>query len=890
VCEGASGGRILRAVRRRAVAAACLIAAWLTPSARPEEPLTGESASASFYLDYWDRAVRGPGSAWPYFGGHGDAAADLGTWKFPSEAVPADLAPADVAAGLLQIGTQALDWDRDGLDVLFLQRLFLEALGVLQELGTPPIWVDPRTCERAPLPEPLAFPGPPWMPPVKGEERLRPEPTEAIAGLAAMLCREATRRSAAELARSTEDLVARLAGLEAETAALGAAAEPLLRAESGAALEELELDAPPAEVVLGWAEDLDRVLGLFELRRRLRPDLDDLEAAYRREAMAPASRFGLLVDCDAWVGAMTVAFDEEQFHDALVTVRDGWLRVDAPSVPSLDARAAEMAREVAARVAVALYAVARRSADPEKISLLREEPLRRPVVLPLSRAERRSLEARIAAGEAVDPRPLLAGVRVDRAWAGNPFSLRVLCKRSVDEEGLAREFGPELGAALAAYRGRLRDRVLAFDAPGIDLEGLLYAVSRLGIERVLTEPLDDASAARLFPWLPRARVDGLRAAWPFLTIGRRAEGTSALVAAGLGAFAVVRDLPPPAMALFKARAVRELYACAEPLLPSERVASLAPEFLHARQNLLDAGHAALAAELRRRCAAGEGTSLLADAVRSLGGRMLPGLEARDLDAFAGLFALDEPCGEDAAATLLRFGAAYDVMTAVFALESHAAGGSFDSPFDRAAARSVGSAPFAALDAWIVGWRAEKARQRVWLRLDAPPDPEDRLPRLLWADDLLQAPRPEATGYDEVRRGWAAAYREAVRGRAYPETPEVTGWRPLDDYIEEEKRHRRIDARRLGEDGADGFAVRAVFAPGLPARLLLDGEGSPAAGVEWISWSRPADDPQRYEIEVSGGREGPRRMTLRVPGHPREAGPRAIAWAQRFAETYWRWGG
>jgi hypothetical protein len=252
--------------------------------------------------------------------------------------------------------------------------------------------------------------------------------------------------------------------------------------------------------------------------------------------------------------------------------------------------------------------------------------------------------------------------------------------------------------------------------------------------------------------------------------------------------------------------------------------------------------------------------------------------------------LGSPCENPVDTVLLRYAAFWDVMTAVFALESHVAGAAFDSAVDRRVVTEVGRGPYRAMEQTL-------QRYRSW------GDPWEHLRDVLSGEhDGSTKPVPPLTfrplGLISLsgRSGgrlwgpWLDEIKQALSGRPYPEDLATTGWRSLEDYIEEENRHRRID---LLETRTDGFEIRAVLGAGIPYGSLLDGAGGPGPDSEWISWRRDIDpdgEMDRYVIEY--GRSGWANWTVEmpIPVHGRVPGPRTLQKAWEFAELYFRAGG
>ena len=231
------------------------------------------------------------------------------------------------------------------------------------------------------------------------------------------------------------------------------------------------------------------------------------------------------------------------------------------------------------------------------------------------------------------------------------------------------------------------------------------------------------------------------------------------------------------------------------------------------------------------------------------------------------------------------------MTAVFALENHVAGGSFDSPFDRAVAMELGSAPFEPLDEWTSRrLRAQERKRQHYERMAK--DPDDHVPEMIYAPLSLEVPDSMAREYLKLQGLWTDQFEKAVSGRTYPQDPLLTGWTPLDDYIEEENRHRRIDFRfpSAGSTEEAEFEIRIVFGARIPYAALIDGEGDPSPETEWISWSRAATEVEgwdRYVIEYGRPDAEPEHFEFPVPTHARTPGPLTLGAARRFAETYLR---
>jgi hypothetical protein len=842
-----------------------------------------EPVPSSFFSDPYFNDVAPASEAWPYIGGRGDRLADLGAWKFLTDQIPEDMSPSARIEALRQAALLALGADADGADLFLKARLFVELTQELQAYGAFPVRVDPGTClppDDAPLERPAVLPGG-----AAASWRLGWRETLEQEQLLQMLCDASRAQSRGIVFAATRDLEARWRGLDLRTAPLEREGNDLRTRQDGMSQAKLiavakELKNPPdSATVLAWVEEFDTLLGMGAMRHTLRPDWASLASLVAPDSGSANTPIDSIAFCGAWIDPVGVSLDPGRFLDAHLVVSATAIRiVPGAPIPFGDPAMLTPPEVVASRIAVALYAAAWRSAMVESKELLRG-----------------TTDPKWRAPDREGNRPS----RTLTCWAGNPFDLRTLLVRRVDRLQFLAEFGVGFGQPLAMFREELRERVLHFDSPGRTTEQLLYALARLGIAPFLDRPSSPELEQATFPWLGEEPLARLRAAWPARMRAARAAQIHDFMHEALAGFATVRQMPPPILRQFRLRTAESIAACIEPYLTDEEIIEDRATLANARRNLNDTLHDALRTALVGACdeesakaPAGRPTAdraairvdLLSRRAGALASRLLPGLTVAAATEQVAAFGLDHPCA-DLDAALLRFGALYDAMTAVFALEAHLAGESFDSPFDRAAARQVGTAPFAEADAWSL---AERVRiGALMYRGGKSPGPladppADCLPQLVVLPEMVAIPPPDPKALAKRLAAWADAFSLRVSGRDYPAELAATGWRAWDDYIEEEARHRRLDL----ESREKGFVLRVVFAPDLGYRDLVSKEGVINGAAEAIVWSRlPGDGtdlPDRYVIEqVRSGRTEVR-LEIPIPVHPRAPGPltraAALAWA------------
>ena len=865
--------------RRGLGSALCVLAAAGLPTAAGAL----EPGPSWFFSDPYFNAATPTAEAWPYLGGRGDRLADLGAWKYLTGDVPEDMSPPARLEALRQATLLALGADADGADLFLKARLFLELMTELQAHGAFPVRVDPDTCappHDTPLERSAGAPGG-----KAASWRLGWRETLEQERLLQLLCEATTAHSRRIVVEASRDLQERWRDLDLRTLPFERAGRELLARPEGVPREELaalgkEIVAPPdSATVLGWVEEFDTLLAAGEMRRGLRPDWAPLRSLVAPESASANAPLDSNAFCGAWVDPAGASFDPKRLLEAHLEVSETAVRVVSRAPLPFGDPALQATPEVlASRIAVALYAAAWRSASVESKELLRgtTDPK----------------WYRRARAEGVLRGPVIC-------WAGNPLDLRTLLVRRIDRLEFLAEFGVGFGQPLAAFREELRERVLHFDSPARPTEGLLYALARLGVAPLLDHPASPEVEQEIFPWLPAEALARLRAAWHARIRRARAAQLHDFMHEALSGFATVREMPPPVFRQFRLRTAESIAACIEPYLTAEEIAEDRAELRHARRNLNDALHDTLRSALAGACADESAkdraggpasdpssirTDLLSRRAGTLAARLLPGLTVAAATERVAAFGLDRPCA-DPEASLLRFGALYDAMTAVFALEAHLAGEAFDSPFDRTAARQVGAAPFAETDAWLLSERirigALKAQRSKMSEPVAEP-PGDCLPPMLVLPEMIAIPPPDPQELARRLAAWADTFALRVSDREYPVDLAATGWRAWDDYIEEEARHRRIDLAST----PNGFEVRVVFDPDLGYRELVGTDGVIAEGAEAIVWKRlagnGADLPDRYVIEQMRSGRTELRLEIPIPLHPREPGPQtraaALAWA------------
>jgi hypothetical protein len=295
--------------------------------------------------------------------------------------------------------------------------------------------------------------------------------------------------------------------------------------------------------------------------------------------------------------------------------------------------------------------------------------------------------------------------------------------------------------------------------------------------------------------------------------------------------------------------------------------------LHSQQNLSDQMHGQMTAALSADCNA-IGRSL-ANRARGLAGRLMPNGSVA-LNPVIEALGLDRPCEAAAGDLLLRYGALYDLMTAVFSLEAYAAGASFDAPFDRDVAYALSPPLTEELDEWVTkNLPSLAAPLRGTARRFVTPTPTRRK-------------EPAVVACRSFADPWNRLYCEFVSGRGYPSKLELTGWHSLDDYIEEDERRRKIDLTT--PDSEAGFTVRALFGLSSSVRELVAPDGQPSPLSEQLSWSRVESDVgSAYRIGYVRAGETIVYLEVPIPRHPGLPGRRTVEAARSFAALALRWG-